>query len=347
MITEETLPPIDKKKEEQEKRDAEIIAALDGKFFNRDSPPPEEPWLFKLAGVEIAHPCNIMVVTAKVKSGKSSALSAMLASLFSVKGADCLGFEGRNTDGKAVIHIDSEQSPRDHWEMMMRMIRRSGALTEPDWFRSVSLVSLPPFKRKDAVFALARDAKKDKGLHTLVIDGIADLIEDVNDPEQSNAIIGELHALACETFSHIVVVIHQNPNSEKMRGHLGSGIERKAESVLRLSKTDEVITLIADPTRKASITGDRAPRFEWSYEHGMHMSCAPKESPRTAKKRDEFVDLAREVMSPNVPVSWAELQTRLMKARDLSSKKDAENRITAMKRTGVIKIHSPGLYILA
>ncbi len=76
-----------------------------------------------------------------------------------------------------------------------------------------------------------------------------------------------------------------------MRGHLGSGIERKAESVLRLTKTDEVITVTADPTRKASITGDRCPRFEWSYDAGMHVSCGPKES----KLNQELQDLCDKV----------------------------------------------------
>ena len=66
----------------------------------------------------------------------------------------------------------------------------------------------------------------------VVIDGIADLQRNTNDLEESDALVGALMALSTKTNTHILCVLHTNPGSDKARGHLGSALQRKAESVL-------------------------------------------------------------------------------------------------------------------
>jgi hypothetical protein len=66
----------------------------------------------------------------------------------------------------------------------------------------------------------------------VVIDGIADLQRNTNDLEESDALVAELMALSTRAGTHIICVLHTNPGSDKARGHLGSSLQRKAESVL-------------------------------------------------------------------------------------------------------------------
>lgn len=120
----------------------QLVASVESTRFHPDNPPPEEPWAFKLAGVEVAHCGNIITVAAAVKSGKSSVISAMMASMMSSIGQDYLGFEGSNPGGKAVLHYDTEQSRGDHYHMMMRALRRADLQTPPSWFSSFSLTLL-------------------------------------------------------------------------------------------------------------------------------------------------------------------------------------------------------------
>ena len=73
----------------------------------------------------------------------------------------------------------------------------------------------------------------------VVIDGIADLQRNTNDLEESDALVGALMALSTKTNTHILCVLHTNPGSDKARGHLGSALQRKAESVLYVRKVGD------------------------------------------------------------------------------------------------------------
>src|SRR5690606_10111041 len=62
-----------------DQEDDEILAKLDADAFNHDAPPPEEPCIYSIGETEIAHPGNIIVITAQQASGKSSFIAAALA----------------------------------------------------------------------------------------------------------------------------------------------------------------------------------------------------------------------------------------------------------------------------
>ena len=73
----------------------------------------------------------------------------------------------------------------------------------------------------------------------IVIDGIADLQRNTNDLEESDALVGALMSLSTKTNTHILCVLHTNPGSDKARGHLGSSLQRKAETVIFVHRNGE------------------------------------------------------------------------------------------------------------
>jgi hypothetical protein len=237
-------------------------------------PPPIRP-VFKLDDRVIATPCNLSSITSAVKTGKSSAIGAMIASAFPhPDNADMLGFESANPKNLGIVHIDSEQSPDDHWYCVNRMVRRAGLKLPPPWFHSYCLTGLGFKAILDCfVLALEMSAQQHGGLLAACLDGIADLVSDVNDPAECNALIAQLHGLSIKYDCHINGVIHFNPGTEKSRGHLGSQFERKAETNLRLDKTNEITTIWSDKQRRAPIPKGSGPCFCWSDEHQMHVSC--------------------------------------------------------------------------
>ena len=79
----------------------------------------------------------------------------------------------------------------------------------------------------------------------VVIDGIADLQRNTNDLEESDALVTELMALSTLANTHIICVLHTNPGSDKARGHLGSSLQRKAETVLFVHRVGE--TSVVEP----------------------------------------------------------------------------------------------------
>ena len=70
------------------------------------------------------------------------------------------------------------------------------------------------------------------------IDGIADLMNDVNNLEWSNQIVHKLIKWADQYKIHICTIIHVAYGVTKATGHLGSAVTKKAETVFLL-KPDE------------------------------------------------------------------------------------------------------------
>jgi hypothetical protein len=78
-----------------------------------------------------------------------------------------------------------------------------------------------------------------KGKVKLVfIDGIADLMNDVNNLEWSNQIVHKLIKWADDYKIHICTIIHVAYGVTKATGHLGSAVTKKAETVFLLKVDD-------------------------------------------------------------------------------------------------------------
>ena len=254
----------------------QLVASVESTRFHPDNPPPEEPWAFKLAGVEVAHCGNIITIAAAVKSGKSSVISAMMASMMSSIGQDYLGFEGNNPDGKAVLHYDTEQSRGDHYHMMMRALRRADLQAPPSWFSSYSLTLLDPAERRAAISAMARKAAANGGLHSLLIDGVADLVFDVNDLKEACSLVTELHQLATETCCVIVTALHHNPGGKR---RAATSVARSSGSRSRFWFSAKTARLSPSPANLPAVRRSAATRPR-AFHGTTRPRCTYSRSPR-------------------------------------------------------------------
>ena len=136
------------------------------------------------------------------------------------------------------------------------------------------------------------------GVFGVIIDGVADFVSDVNNAVECNAFIAELHQLAIDYDCPIICILHENPtqDSGKMRGHLGSQLERKAESNLRLKRTEDVTTVFGEKMRGAPILEKDGPAFRWSVIVDMHMSTVNAGQVAMVKKQAKYADLAEDVI---------------------------------------------------
>lgn len=256
---------------------------------------PEPSAAFMLGEAVIATPGNILAVQAKAKAGKSGVIGAFIATAMNATG-DTLGIIAVNESQHALFHFDTEQSPYDHQQGMMRALRRAGLEDTPNWVHSYCLTDLPLEQRKAAIrWSLNRAKAQGQPILAVIIDGLADLCQDANDPEESNALVDEMHRLAIEYNTVFICVLHENPGSEigKTRGHLGSQLERKAETNLRLEKDAEGVTVVfCERGRHCHIPKENGVRFRWSDEAKMHVSTEktftekgkPKKDPNAPRK---------------------------------------------------------------
>lgn len=333
-----------------ETRAKTLLEGANARAF-RFSVVPEKPEpRFLINGVGISTPGNLTAIIAQAKAGKSSFLGSMIAAALCAgsdgKGCDTLGVTAAPPDGKILLHIDTEQSPYDADQLVRRALRRARANRPPAWLRSFALAGYGPSDLRSLLNLLLSQIGRESGIFAVLIDGAADLVADVNDAGEANGFVAEAHRLAITFDCPIIGVIHENPGSDhgKMRGHLGSQWERKAETNLRLRKQDEVVTVFSEKTRGAPILEKDGPRFTWSESEGMHVTAETKSSVREAERLSDLRDLAEEVFADGT-LRYADACKKIESARRVGEKA-SEKWFTMMKKAGVVSKAELGFWRL-
>jgi hypothetical protein len=302
-------------------------------WFNLDNPPPDEPVLVTINDVPCATPGNLTTATAQKKSGKSAFFSAIVSAAISDLG-DNLGVKAFNAEQKVVLHFDTEQSPMDHYKLCKSILKRAQVEQKPPFFQSCRLANLPILKRQAKVRDTIRQQYETNGVFIAMIDGHGDLVRNVNDPEESADYVAMLHALAIETHCHIYGALHLNPGSEfKSRGHLGSELERKSQTNLRLEKADEIFCAWGTENRGAPIPKNIGPCFAWSNEAGMHVSIETRAKSKADLQTEDAKMKVLEAfrMADKRQLHYAELVRAIEKVPGVKSASTAERLFRAAK----------------
>ena len=184
----------------------------------------------------IASEGNISAIVGEAKSKKTFLCSALVGDLIRMgKTPSRFGITKRL---QQVLWVDTEQSELHARRVAERIIKLTKSHIENmhPMFKMLTLRELDPVKRREVLYD-AIEVYKPK---LVVIDGISDLQFNTNDLEESERIVTHLMALSTIHNCHIMCVLHTNPGSDKARGHTGSALQRKAETVLYVRKVGDV-----------------------------------------------------------------------------------------------------------
>lgn len=185
-------------------------------------------------GSIIASEGNISAVVGAAKSKKTFLCTALVGALLRRSEGSMLGITPKNI---RVLWVDTEQSINHVQRVISRIYSLAGWDPEATYgnLRTLSLREVEPKERVE----LMVDAIKLFKPKLVVVDGISDLMYNSNCIEESDAVVGRLMALSTEYNCHIMSVLHTNPNSDKARGHIGSTLQRKAETMVYVHKIEE------------------------------------------------------------------------------------------------------------
>ena len=201
---------------------------------------PDEQPLISIDGSCICSRGNISAICGEAKSKKTFLASALVASAMAIPLDKLNNFKNVDKDMNInVLWVDTEQGERHVRRVIERISVMTGAkmgglVAEPR-LMTLSLRELSPQER----YTMMVETLYHYPFDLVVIDGIADLQRNTNDLEESDALVGALMALSTKTNTHILCVLHTNPGSDKARGHLGSALQRKAESVIYVHRNGE------------------------------------------------------------------------------------------------------------
>ena len=175
---------------------------------------------------------NFSFIQAPPKSKKTFFIS-LLSAVYMKNELQGFGGDLRgNRQGKHMIHFDTEQGNFHASMVFKRPIQMCGI--KDDKYHTYALRQLSFKERVMFIEYILYDKLEGKDIGLVIIDGIADLCADVNNIEQASEVVQHLMRWSKELNCHIVTVIHSNFGTDKPTGHLGSFLEKKAETQIQL-----------------------------------------------------------------------------------------------------------------
>ena len=316
-----------------------------------DNPPDASKSVISVNGVPLGTQDNLFCITGGEGTGKSNYIAAILAGTLGTERLDAeqtLGLEVTpNPKGLAVLHYDTEQSEAQLHKNLGKTLRRASLTAVPEFYHSLYLASL---SRKDRL-KLIRESMdlfhhKHGGIHLVVIDGIADLIRSANDETESIAIVDELYRLASIYNTCIICVLHFVPNGIKLRGHIGSELQRKAAGILSIEKDEnpEYSVVKALKVRDGSPLDVPMTLFGWDKALDMHVYRGEKsKEDKDKRKSNELHAVIRGAFCSATRLSYQQLCEILMRELDIKDR-TAKKYIAYMKEQGILIQDSQGNY---
>ena len=254
-------------------------------------------FLFHLFGKPCFPRRELVAITGKAKSGKTFVTSMLMACCQS---RDVLAFQRIGDEPLRVLWYDTEQSDESTQDILknrvMRMVDGDVQLFDIFNVRGVAWK-----ERRD----LLREAVTRCEPDLVIVDGIRDLVNDINDGVLAQEVMEELMHLATEHDCCIVCVLHQNKSGEdhNLRGWIGTELMNKAFEVYSCEKLlpQRIFSLEQTLTRKYDI--ERTMYFEVG-DDGLPVSCGVPTDGGSKDKADSYPQLNADYIRHDEHDQW-------------------------------------------
>jgi len=138
--------------------------------------------------------------------------------------------------------FDTEQS--DYYAQITN--RRIATMSGTDNYYYFALRDSDPKERREIIECFLYSHKKK--ISYILIDGIVDLLYDFNDLKECSELVQWVMKITKTYNVHCSCILHENNSDGKARGHVGTMLAQKAETVLKIEKNT------SQPSR-STITG--------------------------------------------------------------------------------------------
>ena len=182
---------------------SETMSALKSCEVDFNNPPPVAQMVVSVNDVPLGTQGNILCITGGEGTGKSNYVTALIAGAIGQseknkdKAMDTLGVSvSENSKRKAILFYDTEQSEVQTYKNITNLLKRCGRESMPEYLKAYCLTGMSRKERLQAIIqSMDKFHYQFRGIHMVVIDGIADLIKGANDETESIAVVEELYRL--------------------------------------------------------------------------------------------------------------------------------------------------------
>ena len=196
--------------------------------------PPQIIWIDNST---IATLGNFSASTGKAKSKKTFNISAIVAA--ALANGKVLNYRAQLPEGKRkVLYVDTEQSRFHCHNVLERILKLAGLPTTMD-NENLDFIGLREYSPKIRLQVVDYALRKNNGYGLVIIDGIRDMMLDINNASESVCLINTLMKWSSVYDIHIHCVLHLNKGDDNVRGHIGTELNNKAETVLQITKSQQ------------------------------------------------------------------------------------------------------------
>lgn len=340
-----------------------IIGAMIHKIYKKKSvllksceidfanPPTPSPTVFEVNGVPLGSCDNLFCLTGGEGVGKSNFVAAIISGSLVAKELETERTLGLtvipNPTKKAVLLFDTEQSGPQLYKNMEKALRRCYLTEPPSHFHAYHLQTHSREERLDMIrTALDMNFYEHKGVKLVVIDGIADLVRSANDEIESIEIVDELYSMAGFYHCCFLCVLHFVPNGMKLRGHLGSELQRKAAGIVSLEKDDNQDCSVINAIK----VRDGSPRdvphmlMGWDKDEEMFIYKGVKSGGgKNGQKYSELKDTALKLFKNADSLYYTEMVDQIMDMMDVKER-TAKDYLKYMRDNEIIEKSSGSKY---
>ena len=179
---------------------------------------------------------NFSASTGKAKSKKTFNISAMVAA--AVTNTTVLNYRACLPEGKRkILYFDTEQSKYHCHNVLERIYKLSGLSVKKDDPRLL-FWGLREYTPKLRIALIDYALRKHQEVGLVIIDGLRDLMYDINNGKEATDVMTVLMAWTSVYDLHIHTVLHLNKADDNVRGHIGTELNHKAETILQITKNE-------------------------------------------------------------------------------------------------------------
>jgi hypothetical protein len=201
---------------------------------------------------------NISMIKGEEKARKSWLKSLLLGCCFDGNSINYSSdIKGHNLRDKYIIDLDTEQDAyysRLGADRICKMYGTPQNPVIPDNYIAINLREHNAKIRRDYLKWLFMESEYRNKLGIVSIDGYVDMLDNFNDLVESTEFTQSLMKYSTLSKAHITGVLHLNPGQDKARGHLGTILQQKCETVV----------IIKDEGSFSSVTCQRGRGKKWN-----------------------------------------------------------------------------------
>lgn len=213
------------------------IDRLTSRQYDYTKPSPPDKIYFTIDGNVIGTAGNFVAIGGAQKAGKTTFISAIITAFITWKPFWGIKLESFENKYKIAL-FDTEQSPYDFGRLVGRIKAFTG-WEEKGIFTNFDAFLCREDSAGDIIRLINAYLKSHPETGIVIIDGLLDLIDNMNDEAASKKLIrllkkwGKIHDVL------IIYVLHTGKKEGNTLGHIGSASDRYAQSTLNVEKTKD------------------------------------------------------------------------------------------------------------